>query len=137
MFSGHTAQVHFLKLYNEELYSCSEDGTFGIWDVVKWEKRFVTRAGDINFLKKVIPMNDFYVYAVGAGPFLYKISKFSGKIEEAMPVGSSFINDFDLYECPGEAKGDKSPLRSCFALLGGECHSVLLKQYPGSFKWEN
>ena len=50
-----------------------------------------------NFLKKVIPLDDFYVYGVGSGPNLLIIAKNDGRVVRTFHVGGSHINDFDIF----------------------------------------
>lgn len=48
-----------------------------------------------NFLKKVIPIDEYQVYGVGSGPNLSIIAKNDGRIIKTFYVGGSHINDFD------------------------------------------
>ncbi len=60
------------------MYSCSEDGTFALWNIVKGEKTAMVMA--MSFIKRVIPVDEYSVYCIGAGSHMFKVSKNDGRI---------------------------------------------------------
>jgi hypothetical protein len=49
-------------------------------------------------MKKVLPIDEYTLYGIGAGDSLIKIAKNNGKIISKVRVGGSFLNDFDLFD---------------------------------------
>lgn len=49
-----------------------------------------------NFLKKVLPIDDYSIYGIGNGPYLLKIAKNDGRTLSKTYVGGSYLNDFDI-----------------------------------------
>jgi hypothetical protein len=67
-----------------------------MWDVFRGEK--IVLISVLNFLKKVIPIDEYTLYGIGGGGELIKVSKNDGKIVSTVHVGGSFINDFDILD---------------------------------------
>lgn len=51
-----------------------------------------------NFVKKIVPIDDYMVYGIGSGPNLLTIAKNDGRILDSYHVGGSHLNDFDLVD---------------------------------------
>jgi hypothetical protein len=49
-------------------------------------------------LRKVVPIDEYSLYAIGSGSNFVTVSKNNGKIISGLEVGGSFLNDFDLYD---------------------------------------
>jgi hypothetical protein len=75
-------------------------------------------------LKKVLPIDQYTLYGIGAGGNLIKLAKHDGKVISTIRVGGSFLNDFDIFDGQAEHIGDSSHK---FIVFGGEIHSVILK----------
>ena len=110
IFSGHRRQVHYLEIIDQELYSCSEDGTLAVWNLEKGEKTLMVSVD--NYIKKIIYYDIFTVLAIGSGSKMHLVRKNDGVIIKSLEVGGSHLNDFDIIPSP---KGD-------YYIFGGELH---------------